>query len=55
MVHRNDGIGGTPRPARYTSIGTPRRTDATPDPAAAAATDPGMLDGCPHGEDDDDV
>jgi hypothetical protein len=29
-VLRNDGIGGTPRLARYTSIGTPPHSDPTP-------------------------
>ncbi|ROO60209.1 hypothetical protein EDC02_2067 [Micromonospora sp. Llam0] len=44
MVHRNDGIGGTPRLARYTSIGTPRRTDATPNRPPLPQRTPGETD-----------
>ncbi|MFY1699982.1 hypothetical protein [Solwaraspora sp. WMMA2101] len=44
MVHRNDGIGGTPRLARYTSIGTPRRTDATPNRPPLPRRTPGETD-----------
>ncbi|MDG4766003.1 hypothetical protein O7632_18125 [Solwaraspora sp. WMMD406] len=44
MLPRNDGIGGTPRLARNTSIGPPRRTDATPHRPPLPRRTPGETD-----------
>ncbi|MFV2018166.1 hypothetical protein [Micromonospora sp. LOL_023] len=44
MVHRNDGIGGTPRLTRYTSIGTPPRVDPTPNRPPLPQRTPGESD-----------
>jgi hypothetical protein len=44
MMIRNDGIGGTPRLARYTSIGTPRKVDPTPDRPPLPKRNPGETD-----------
>ncbi|WFE29992.1 hypothetical protein O7623_12730 [Solwaraspora sp. WMMD791] len=41
---RNDGIGGTPRLARYTSIGTPRNVDPTPNRPPLPRRTPGETD-----------
>lgn len=41
---RNDGIGGTPRLARYTSIGTPRNVDPTPNRPPLPQRTPGETD-----------
>lgn len=41
---RNDGIGGTPRLARYTSIGTPRDVDPTPNRPPLPRRTPGQID-----------
>lgn len=41
---RNDGIGGTPRLARYTSIGTPRNVDPTPNRPPLPKRTPGQID-----------
>ena len=43
-MHRNDGIGGTPRLARYTSIGTPLNTDPTPNRPPLPQRNPGESD-----------
>ncbi|MFY1699625.1 hypothetical protein [Solwaraspora sp. WMMA2101] len=41
---RNDGIGGTPRLARYTSIGTPPHSDPTPNRPPLPRRTPGQTD-----------
>ncbi|WP_326553096.1 hypothetical protein [Micromonospora sp. NBC_01813] len=41
---RNDGIGGTPRLARYTSIGTPPDSEPTPNRPPLPRRTPGQTD-----------
>ncbi|ROO60904.1 hypothetical protein EDC02_2823 [Micromonospora sp. Llam0] len=41
---RNDGIGGTPRLARYTSIGTPPHSEPTPNRPPLPRRTPGQND-----------